>query len=162
MRRKEKEIKDRSAIEEIVRQAPVCRLGLVDGDQPYVVPMNFGYRDGVLYVHGALQGRKMDILRKNQNVCVEFDIRTTLVPSENACDWGVRFQSVIAFGKAVVLEDTAEKQKALDIIMAHYSDRSYSYPENRLKATAVIKIVIDAMTGKQAGCSSPEELSGLF
>lgn len=154
MRRKEKEITDRSVMEEIIGQAQVCHLGLADGDQPYMVPMNFGYRDGTLYLHGALEGRKMEILRRNPKVCVAFDIHARVLPAENACKWGVRFQSVIAFGKAVILEDPVEKTRGLDVIMAHYSERSHTYPDKALAATAVIRIAVDTMTGKQSGFPS--------
>jgi hypothetical protein len=149
MRRKDKEITDRSAMEAIIAEAQVCHLGLSDGDQPYVVPMHFGYQDGALYLHGALQGRKMEILRQDPKVCAQFDIRMTLMTAENACDWGARFQSVIGFGRAVVLEDPEEKKKGLAIIMAHYSDKTYDYPDHRIANTAVIQIVFDFMTGKQ-------------
>lgn len=154
MRRKDKEITDRSAMETIIRQAQICCLGLCDGDQPYVVPMNFGYRDGIVYVHGALQGRKMEILRKNPKVCVTFIVHCSLVPAERPCDWGERFQSVIAFGQAEVLQNPKEKRKGLDVIMAQYADQAYTYPDARLGATAVITIAIDRMTGKQSGFPS--------
>jgi nitroimidazol reductase NimA-like FMN-containing flavoprotein (pyridoxamine 5'-phosphate oxidase superfamily) len=71
--------------------------------------------------------------------------------AEAACDWGVKFQSVIGFGKASFVEDSDEKRKALDIIMAQYSDKQFEFPENMLKATAVIKVEIGSMTGKQSG-----------
>ncbi|MDA8137203.1 MAG: pyridoxamine 5'-phosphate oxidase family protein [Desulfobacteraceae bacterium] len=149
MRRKDKEITDRSAMEEIIHQAQICHIGLVDDDQPYVIPVHFGYQNGALYFHGALQGRKMDILKKNPKACVQFDIGMTLVTGEKACDWGAYFQSVIAFGRAAILEDADEKKKGLDVIMAHYSDQTYDYPDHRIANTAVIKIVFDTMTGKQ-------------
>lgn len=151
MRRKDKEITEKSALEAIIRKALVCRLGLIDGNRPYVVPLCFGYREEAIYIHGALQGKKMEALRKNGNVCVEFDIDTEIIPSDSACDWGMRFQSVIGFGRAVFLEDRNEKQKALDAIMAHYADPSFAFPDKTLEATAVIKIEIQSMTGKQSG-----------
>lgn len=156
MRRKDKEITDRSALEAIIRQAEICYLGLADGDQPYVVPMNFGYQHGSVYVHGALQGRKMEILQNNPKVCVTFSVHCALVTAEKACDWGERFQSVIAFGNAVVLHDTMEKRRGLDTIMAQYSNQPHTYPETKLAATAVIKITLDTVTGKQSGFSSQD------
>ncbi len=100
MRRNEKEITDNSAIEAIINQSIVCRLGLSDGNMPYIVPLCFGYKDNTLYFHGALEGKKIDILRKNQNVCFEFDVDAEVVEKEKACSWGMKCQSMIGFGKA--------------------------------------------------------------
>lgn len=151
MRRKEKEITDKPAMEEIIRQSSVCRLALSDGDMPYVVPLCFGYQDGNIYVHGSLKGKKIEMLRKNQNVCFEFDINTKAVDAEKACDWSMQYQSIIGFGKASFVTDLDEKQKALDVIMGQYSNRAFHFPENKLKGTAVIQIEITSMTGKQSG-----------
>jgi nitroimidazol reductase NimA-like FMN-containing flavoprotein (pyridoxamine 5'-phosphate oxidase superfamily) len=68
MRRSEREIKDRAVIDAIIRQCLVCRLGLSDGEEPYIVPLCFGYDGEALYVHSASDGRKIDILRKNSRV----------------------------------------------------------------------------------------------
>ena len=63
----------------------------------------------------------------------------------------MNYQSVIGFGKAVFVEDSDEKQKALTIIMAQYSEKRFEFPENKLKATTVIKVEVESMTGKQSG-----------
>ena len=151
MRRKEKEISDASGIKAIIKKANVCRLGMVHENKPYIVPLCFGYRDPDLFFHGSLKGRKIDLLRKNPNVCFEFDLIAEPVASESACDWGMKYKSVIGFGKAVFIEGSDEKRKALRIIMAQYSDRPFQFPENMLKATAVIKVEIESMTGKFSG-----------
>ena len=151
MRRKDKEISDESGIKAIIKKAVVCRLGMVNGNKPYLVPLCFGYNDHVLYFHGALKGQKIDLIRKNPNVCFEFDTVTETIESENACDWSIKYQSVIGFGKAVFIEDSDEKRKALSIIMAQYSEQQFQFPENMVKATAVFKVEIESMTGKQSG-----------
>ena len=151
MRRKDKEITDKAAIRSIIEKATVCRLAMVDGDKPYIVPLSFGYQDDVLYFHGSLKGRKIDILRKNPKVCFEFDLIAEPVESENACDWSMKYQSVTGFGKAVFIENPDEKREALSVIMAQYSDRQFQFPEKMLKATAVIKVKIESITGKQSG-----------
>ena len=151
MRRKDKEITDKSVIRSIIEKATVCRLGMVDGDKPYIVPLSFGYQDDVLYFHGSLKGQKIDILRKNPNVCFEFDLIAEPIESENACDWSMRYQSVIGFGKADFIESPDEKRKVLSVIMAQYSDGKFQFPEKMLKRTAVIKVEIESMTSKQSG-----------
>jgi len=151
MRRKEKEISEETAIETIIKSSLICRLGMIDGNKPYIVPLCFGYQDKTLYVHGSLKGKKIDVIQKNQNVCFEFDINTEIVKADSACNWGMKYQSVIGFGKAVFLENPDEKRKALSIIMNQYSYRSFHFPDNELNGTAVIKIEIENMTGKQSG-----------
>jgi nitroimidazol reductase NimA-like FMN-containing flavoprotein (pyridoxamine 5'-phosphate oxidase superfamily) len=110
MRRAEREIKDRSTIEEILRRATVCRLAVCDGNVPYVVPLSFGYRDNRLYFHSAPEGRKMETIKANPHVCFEVDVDHEIVPGEIPCGWTVRYRSVIGFGKARLLEDVAQKK----------------------------------------------------
>jgi hypothetical protein len=150
MRRKDKEIADRAEMESIIRESTICRLALADNEQPYIVPLCFGYKDNSLYFHSASEGKKIDILRKNKNVCFEFDVGSKIKTGKPACEWGMKYRSVIGFGKASFLEDSDSKQAALDIIMQQYSDESFAYSEKILKKTLVIKVEITHMTGKQS------------
>ncbi|MEA3435974.1 MAG: pyridoxamine 5'-phosphate oxidase family protein [Thermodesulfobacteriota bacterium] len=150
MRRSEKEIMDKSAIEAIINASLVCRLALSDGGQPYIVPLSFGYQDSTLYFHSALEGKKIDIIKMNNRICFEFDVNTEIIEADKACKWGMKYQSVIGFGKAVLLENIEEKQKALNIIMNHYSSRNFQFPDKAIKKIAVIKIEIESMTGKHS------------
>ncbi len=150
MRRSEKEITDESAMEAIIHASLVCRLALSDGNQPYIVPLCFGYQNRTLYFHSALEGKKIDILKKNNRICFEFDVNSEIIKAEKACKWGMKYQSVIGFGKAVLVENIAEKKKALNIIMNHYSDRDFQFTDKAIKKIAVIKIEIEGMTGKHS------------
>ena len=149
MRKSEKEIVDKALIEDVIHQSLVCRLGLTDGPQPYIVPLCFGYDDGALYFHSALEGRKLDVIRRNDRVCFEFDANVAIGEGESACKWSMRYQSVIGFGRASLLDDIEEKREALGIIVRQYSDRSCSFPDASLDRVAVIKVAIETMTGKQ-------------
>jgi len=151
MRRQDKEIQNESEIKAIIKKSGVCRLGMINGNNPYIVPLCFGYHDNVLYFHSSLKGKKIDILQKNPNVCFEFDLITEPVESENPCDWSMKYQSVIGFGKVVFIESLDEKHKALNIIMAQYSKRPFQFPENKLKVISVFKVEIESMTGKHSG-----------
>ena len=144
-------IEDRTIIESIIRQATVCRIGLSDGGQPYVVPVCFGYEDGALYFHSSPQGKKMDVLRQNSAVCVEFDVDQELVEADSACKWGIKYRSVIGFGKARIVEDLEDKRRALDIIMAHYGGQPDDYAEATLKKTAIVRVEIARMTARVVG-----------
>jgi len=151
MRRKDKQINDISAMEDILSRATVCRLALCEDNRPYVVPLCFGYKDNALYFHCAEQGKKLDILRKNNNVCFEVDIDHETIKADQACEWGMKYKSVIGSGKAVFVEDAESKRKALDIIMQNYSEGAFEYSEEAVKKTVVIKVEIESMTGKQSG-----------
>lgn len=109
MRRQDKEIKDREAIEAVIRRARVCRIAMCDGDVPYVVPMSFGYRDGCVWLHCAAEGRKIDILRVNDRVCFEVDLDHATNRGEESCGWNLRYRSVIGFGRARIVEEEAGK-----------------------------------------------------
>ena len=151
MRRNDKQINDAAVIDNILRGATVCRLGMCQGDRPYVVPLCFGYEDNALYFHCARDGRKLDILRANSNVCFEVDIDCEVVKAGQACDWGMKYKSVIGFGTAVFIEDVELKRKGLDVIMRQYSDGAFEYPVNAIEDIVFIKVEIDSMTGKQSG-----------
>ena len=151
IRRREKAVAGRAEIEAIIRKATVCRVGLSDGDQPYVVPLCFGYRDNILYFHSAREGRKLDILRRNDKVCFEFDVGGEVVKSGDPCRWGMRYQSVIGFGRATFVEDAESKRRALEIIVNQYAAGAFSFPAEAIHTTAVIRVDIERMTGKQSG-----------
>ena len=151
MRKKEREITDLGEIESIIRKAQVCRMAMVDGNQPYVVPVCFGYEKGALYVHGALAGRKIDVLKKNNRVCFEMDADVEIRGAEKACQFSLKYRSVIGTGKVRFLERDEEKARALDVIMKHYSDRDFTFSKPDLDSVLVWKIEIDSLSGKKAG-----------
>ena len=151
MRRKEKEITDKTAIESIILRSSVCRLAFSEEDRPYIVPLCFGYEDDTLYFHSAREGRKLDILRKNNKVCFEFDIDNEIVEADDACRWTMNFQSVIGLGRGSIIDDIEAKRKAFNIIMQQYSRNSYEYPDKTVKKIVIIKVEIEHMTGKQSG-----------
>ncbi len=151
MRRADKEIRDRAAIEEIIARAEVCRLALSDNGEPYVVPMNFGYRDGVLYFHSAPNGRKIDIIGLNTRVSFEMEVDLAIVESDTPCNWSMRYRSVIGSGTASIVEDPVEKREALGIIVEHYAHRYQEVPDEKARDVAVIRVIIERMMGKQSG-----------
>ncbi len=151
MRRSEKEIKDIKLIYSILNEAEVCRVGFSRANKPYIVPMNFGFDEGHIYLHSSVEGKKMEILKENKNLCFEVDVRSELVKSEKPCNWGMKYVSVMGNGTAELIEKPEEKIKALDIIMDKYDDEglnSREYLESSLKRTAVIKLNITELTGK--------------
>lgn len=152
MRRKEKQIQDMSALEEILKKAQICRIAMYDGKAPYIVPMNFGYKDGALYFHSAKEGRKIDILKQNPMAGFEIETDIELIKGERACDWGMKFISVIGHGEVSFIDRDSEKVAALDAIMEKYAGpQKFEYNPKTLEATQAFKLEIIEMTGKKSG-----------
>jgi len=122
-----------------------------DDGQPYVVPLSYGYKDNTFYLHSASEGRKLDILRKNDRVCIEIDNDCEIQRGDDACAWSMKYRCVIGFGRASFIDNDESKKKAFDVIMDHYSEGSHNYTEKKVKNTVIIKIDIEEMTGKQSG-----------
>ncbi|MFX1558003.1 MAG: pyridoxamine 5'-phosphate oxidase family protein [Promethearchaeota archaeon] len=151
MRRKEKEIIDKKEIESIIERATVCRIGLSEDSIPYIIPVNFGYNNNFLYFHSAPVGKKIDIIRNNNNVCFEMDIDHELLILDNICNSSMKYRSIIGFGKASFITNAEEKRKALKIITNHYVSKDLNeFNESLLKKIAIIKIEIENMTGKKS------------
>lgn len=153
MRRKDRQIDDISEIESVISQSDVCRVAFADNSIPYIITMNFGYAGGehpCLYFHGASDGRKFEMMKKNNYVCFEMDTDHELYGGENGCDWGMGFRSVVGYGYISLVVDPEEKKKGLDMIMYHYTGRDgFSYDEKTMKNTGVLKLEIREMTGKK-------------
>lgn len=151
IRRAEKEITNRREIDSILQKATVCRIGFIDHETPYIVPLNFGYSNNCLYFHSAPEGRKIELLKKNPLICFEVDVHHELITTGFPCQWSMNYESVIGYGTACFITDVEQKQKALHIIIDHYSPgSSYVFPEKKLKEVTVIKIEINQMTGKKS------------
>jgi nitroimidazol reductase NimA-like FMN-containing flavoprotein (pyridoxamine 5'-phosphate oxidase superfamily) len=143
-------IEDRAEMEEILGRMPVGRLGLADGGEPYVVPLNFAYSDGCIYVHTGLEGRKLEMIGKNPRVCFEVDELIEIVPNEQACLFTTYYRSVIAWGAARLLEDADEKMRALGLLLDKYGKNAKCepIPEHALFIVSVCEIRVESMTGK--------------
>jgi nitroimidazol reductase NimA-like FMN-containing flavoprotein (pyridoxamine 5'-phosphate oxidase superfamily) len=152
MRRGDREIADRARIDSIIRRCPVCHLGLISDGEPYVVPLSFGYDGVAVCLHMAPEGRKMDAVRSASRVCLEWDIPGELTSALEACGWGTRYESVIAWGTPEFVTYAEGKRAALDLIMAHYAGGSgvaqWIYDERTLARTVIVRIPLESVTGK--------------
>ena len=152
MRRKDKEITDMTEIRAIMENATICHLAMSEENRPYVIPVNFGIKDNNIYIHSALEGKKMDIIERNNNVCVEMDIDHEVEIGRRPCISGTKYKSVIAFGKAFFIDDLEEKKKALNVILDHYStDGPYEFQEKEVNRVSIIKIELEKISGKKSG-----------
>ncbi|MDA3851058.1 MAG: pyridoxamine 5'-phosphate oxidase family protein [Spirochaetaceae bacterium] len=151
MRRNDREIKDFHEIEKFLSQCKTCRLGLIDGDEPYIVPMNFGYAQGKVYLHGAREGKKFKLLEKNPRVCLEWDQQGDMVEDpDEGCRWSMKYRSVIAWGPAKILEGQDKKIEALNVLMKQFSPKeTWEYSPTVVKNTVIVEVTLDRISGKE-------------
>lgn len=151
--RREREITDLQEILGILDRAKIVHVGMIDGDMPYVVPMNYGYtmENGklTLYLHGATRGRKLDVLRVNPKVFIEID--TDIVPFEGeaACQHGVCYSSVMGEGTAELVEDVEGKKEGLKILMKTQTGKDFDFVDKMVGGVTVIKIHVSEFTAKK-------------
>lgn len=153
MRRKDREITRIEDILSIVDKAKVLRLGLFDDDFPYIVPLHFGYEyaEGklIFYMHSAKEGHKLDLIRRNQNVCIELDCDTELISGGDIpCSYSSSFASLIGRGLAEIVDDEQEKVRGLYLLMKNQTGREFEITTQMASAVAVIKVVVCDFSAK--------------
>ena len=153
MRRKDRQITDLEAIRAILDKAKALHLAMIDGDRPYVVPLNYGYtlENGALtlYLHSAREGRKLDVLRQNDRVAFVLETNVSQVSGGDIpCKYGEAYASVMGEGRAVLLTDSAEKMAALSILMKTQTGRTFSFTPAMTDAVAVLRLDVDSFTAK--------------
>ena len=152
MTKRELQITEESRIMELLDKASVLHLGLSVNDEPYVVPMNYGYttREGklVLYLHCAHKGKKMDMMRKNPKVF--FEIECELQPFEGRlpCQYGLSYSSVMGRGTARIVEDVEEKKEAMTILMKTQTGKDFSFEDRLVSIVTVVRIDVAEYTAK--------------
>ena len=153
MRRKDREVTDLNEIDQIIGMCKTASVAMNDGGRPYVVPLSYGYKltDGelVLYFHCAKEGRKLDILKVDQNVCFTMYNEGNPIHAETPCNSGYYFSSVIGNGKVLFIEDLEEKKEALHIMFKHQSGRAVNFTEQQANSVFVFKIVSKDFTAKK-------------
>ena len=151
MRRKDREITGFDEMVGIIDKCDVCRLALNDDGAPYILPLNFGYAVSggrlVFYFHGALSGKKLDLIAKDPHAAFELDCGHALITNEEKGDISMLYQSVIGKGVIEMIPDE-DKEEALGIILRHYGLEGFKYNTAMVRATGVFKLVVGEMTAK--------------
>lgn len=137
-------------LEKIIEKCDVCQVAMVDGDKPYLVTMNFGYKNQVFYLHSDKEGQKIDILKKNNNVSLMFYTDTEIFARdiEIGCSWRMKYKSVLVHGKLFFIEDFNQKQEALKILMSQYTDKEIRFSKPAIDNVIVMKVEIDKWSGR--------------
>ena len=149
MRRKDREITDRNAIDAIIAQCKVCRIALCENGQPYILPLHFGYDGKHLYFHSANDGKKIEIIKQNNRVGFEFDILHEIITAEAPCEWGTKYESVVGSGIVEFIESQQEKAKALECILRQYGGSFNEFKDSSLSSVTVFQINIVSISGKE-------------
>lgn len=152
MRRADREVLEFERICGILKRSTVCFLSLCDGDVPYTVPMSFGFETEaeriVLYFHSAKTGKKIELIKKNPNVCVSFGTMLSFADAETGCGATAQYESAVGVGRAEILTDQAECEKGLSCLLDQYESRAAHEFSALFEKTAVIRVPLDCITGK--------------
>lgn len=154
MRKLNKKITDIAVIIDILDSCHTGRLGTVGADGwPMVKPLNFVYHDGRIYFHCAMEGEKLDDIRRDNRVCFEVDLPIAYVKGtrENPCRAEYLYRSLIARGRAAIVTERRERLLALDLLMGKYQPEEEfgPYPEEKLALTCIVRIDIEDLSGKE-------------
>ncbi len=154
--------KEQVHAEEIIALCKICYVGFADTDgTPYVLPMNFGYNDGVIYLHSGPEGSHLGILKRNNKLCITFCTGDKLVyqHADVACSYSMRSDSVICRGSVEFIEDVEEKTNAMNILMANYTDKPFTYSLPAITNVKVWKVEVESFNTKSFGLTHKEYLS---
>lgn len=152
MRRSDREIKDFNEIIEVINKCEVCRLAFFDEEYPYILPLNFGKKvsDGklTLYFHGGVEGKKYELIEKNNKVSFEMDCSLCLVVNDETKTCTMEYESVIGSGIMSMVEDK-DKFDALSLIMEQYHQDNFEINEKVIPYTKVFQLSVNTITGKK-------------
>ena len=152
MTKRERQVTDLVEIRRILDTGKVLHLGLAVNDEPYVVPMNYGYtmEDGklVLYLHCAHQGKKLDMIRANSRVFFEIDCDHKPFEGEKPCQYGLVYSSVMGRGTASIVEDVEEKKQAMTILMKTQTGKDFTFEDRLVSIVTVVRIDVAEYTAK--------------
>ena len=152
MRRLDKEIKDKNVIEDILTKSRICRFGFVENGEAYIVPLNFAFSDGIIYVHSAHSGKKMDLIKQNNRASFEIEYYSEIVEGEKSCDWTAKYRSAMGKGVITIENDITAKTNGLNLIMQKYGAKgNLIFDEASLSRMTLLKLEIESVTGKQSG-----------
>ncbi|MCX6304789.1 MAG: pyridoxamine 5'-phosphate oxidase family protein [Bacteroidetes bacterium] len=147
-------ISEKRELVDVIQRSQYCHLSMVDqGGKPYVLPMNFGFNNDVIYLHGAQHGKKIDILKQHPDVCINFTTDHILryQNEEVACSWSMKYRSVLCYGKAEFITEPEEKISAFHTVMAQYTKGEFKFNPPSIREVCVWKVKVDKIEGRAYG-----------
>lgn len=151
--RRELEVTDRNEIINILDKCKIVHVGMVDEEGPYVVPLNYGYTmeddQLILYMHGSLKGRKIDIMSKKPKVFFEMCCDVVPFDGKVACQYGTSYASIMGNGTAEILTDVEDKKAGLSLFMKSQTGMDFTFTDKMVSAVNVMKITVNTYTAKK-------------
>jgi len=147
-------ITEKKELVDVIQRSQWCHLAMTNPEgKPYVLPMNFGFKDDVIYLHGAQRGKKIDILKKNPGVCINFTTDHVLryQNEQVACSWSMKYRSVLCYGEAEFIVEPEEKIAAFHIVMAQYTQGEFIFNPPAIREVNVWKVKVLKITGRTYG-----------
>jgi nitroimidazol reductase NimA-like FMN-containing flavoprotein (pyridoxamine 5'-phosphate oxidase superfamily) len=142
-------------IDQIINGSIVCHLAMIDNEGlPYVIPLNFGYQEGRLYIHCAPEGKKIEIWKHNPKVCIAFstDYEMRIQNEKVACSYSMKYRSVLVHGEVTPILEFDRKIQVLNFVMEKYAGKSdYSYSKPAIENVTVFEIKIDRVESRVYG-----------
>lgn len=147
------EIVKQQDIDSVINSTEVCYVGMVDGDEPYVLPFNYGYDGEYIWLHSGKAGRKHDIFSKNSKVCIAISTNHELHfrHEQVACSYSMKFKSIVINGVVEYVSDYDEKIKGMNIIMKHYTKKEFPYNKPAIDNVEIFKVKIERISARQRG-----------
>ena len=152
MQNKEREIKHKAELLEILKQGRYAVISMCRNNEPYVVTLSYGYDidKNSLYFHAAPKGLKIDFIEQNPGVCA------TIIDDKgyvmNECDH--KYRSVVFWGEMSVVQDMGEKKYGMEILLNHLEDdpaelkEKYLENDEYLNKATILRLDIKELTGK--------------
>jgi len=142
-------------VDQIIEGTVACHVSMIDSEgNPYVLPFNFGYKDGRLFIHCAPEGKKIEAWKHNPKVCIAFskDYEMRIQNEKVACSYSMKYRSVLVHGEVLAINDYDEKINILNIVMQKYSGKSdFVYNKPAVENVKVFEIKIDRVEGRVYG-----------
>lgn len=154
MRRSDRELTLKEDLINILDDGKIIQIVFIDGSEPYIVTLNYGYiwneEKLKFYFHSATEGRKIDCIRKNPKVCFSISICDPFIEGEKACNYGMKYRSIVGYGNMRIIEDENERIAGLNLIMKQYTGKdNWEYENAMMKKTMVTSLEVERMTGKR-------------
>lgn len=153
MRRFDREITDLNKIQDIIKNNQCCRLGFIDQGKVYIVPLNYGYlyknNKHIFYFHGAKEGKKIDLIKQNNQVGFEIDNNHQLVEGKMPCQYSMKYQSIIGNGSIELVEENEEKKLGLQHIMKNVANKDVIFNDRMVSSVSVMKLTVDNLSCKE-------------
>ena len=154
MRRPDRELKSKEEFINVLNDGKIIQIAFIDGNEPYLVTLNYGYSwvgDTIkFYFHSAPEGRKINCIKNSLRVCFSISICDPFVQGEKACNYGMKYRSVVGYGQMKIVENNEERVLGLNLLMKQYTGKdNWTYDADIMKKTMVSCLEVEKISGKR-------------